>query len=110
LVKELQGLPRSAPRWADLATAHPEFFRVKAEKENPISLVARHVTPKDDKGVRQISPDYVAKLLSLAVELHDREARRAESWHVWLPVLGVMIGGALALLGVWLKSWLGDNR
>jgi hypothetical protein len=104
LAKELQGPPRSADYWSSVAKAHPEFFRVKGDKENPVSLIARHVIPKDDKGIRQLSPDYVSKLMSLAIELHDREATRAKSWHIWLPVFGVLLGGTLALLGSWLKK------
>lgn len=90
--------------WSELAQKHPEFFRVKTDGEHRVSLVARHVIPKDAIGVRQLPPDYTYKLLQLAVELHDREIRRSQSWHIWLPVLGVVLGGCLALLGVWLKA------
>lgn len=114
LVRELQGPPRSAIKWADVGQKHPEFFRVKTDGEHQVSLVARHVIPKDDQGRSQIAPDYVSKLLQLAVELHDREVRRSQSWHVWLPFLGAMLaaalGGALALIGVWLRSKLGVGQ
>jgi hypothetical protein len=40
---ELQGKPSSGDTWTEIACEHPEFFRVKASKENRISLLARHV-------------------------------------------------------------------
>jgi len=109
LASELQGKPRSAPSWPAIAAEHPEFFRVKPDGEHRVSLIARHVAPKIGEVRPALPPDYTSKLLQLAVELHDREVRRDQSWHVWLPVLGVVIGGALALLGVWLKSVIGGG-
>ncbi|MEK6321213.1 MAG: hypothetical protein AABN33_05965 [Acidobacteriota bacterium] len=109
LTSELQGAPRSAKTWPEVAQKHPEFFRVKPDGEHRVSLIARHVTPKDESGRRPFPADYTSKLLQLAVELHDREVRRSQSWHVWLPMLGVVVGGLLALLGVWLKSKLGGS-
>lgn len=107
LSSELQGNPRSAASWPVVAQAHPEFFRVKSDGEHRVSLIARHVTPRDQIGRRPLAPDYTSTLLQLAVELHDREVRRSQSWHVWLPILGVVLGGTLTLAGVWLKSKLG---
>lgn len=109
LTRELQGTPRSAQSWAELAKKHPEFFRVKPDSEHSVSLIARHVTPKNESGRHPFPADYTSKLLQLAVELHDREVRRSQSWHVWLPILGVIVGGVLTLLGVWLKSQLGGG-
>ncbi len=107
LTDELQGVPRSSTSWSDLAREHPEFFRVKPDGEHRVSLIARHVRSRDDEGRRQLPPDYASKLLQLAVELHDREVRRSQSWQVWVPMMGAVVGGLLALLGVWLKSVLG---
>jgi hypothetical protein len=104
LASELQGPPRSANTWPEMARKHPEFFRVKPDGEHRVSLIARHVMPKDEFGRRPFPADYTSKLLELAVELHDREVRRSQDWQVWLPILGVVIGGLLALLGVWLSS------
>jgi hypothetical protein len=107
LASELQGQPRSAESWPVLAAKHPEFFRVKPDGEHRVSLIARHVASREDSHRPTLSPEYTSKLLELAVELHDRQVRRSQSWQVWLPVLGVVLGGALALLGVWLKATLG---
>lgn len=103
LASELQGLPRSSKTWPELAKKHPEFFRVKPDGERRVSLITRHVTPKDQSDHAPLPADYTSKLLELAVELHDREVRRSQSWHVWLPILGVTLGGLLTLLGMWVK-------
>lgn len=109
LASELQGRPRSAASWPDVARAHPEFFRVRPDGEHRVSLIARHATPKEQDGRRPLDPDYTSKLLQLAVELHDREVRRSQTWHVWLPILGVVLGGVLTLAGMWLKSAFGGS-
>jgi len=110
LSSELQGKPRSAASWPRVGQDHPEFFRVKPDGEHRVSLIARHVAPKDQSDRHPLlSPDYTSKLLQLAVELHDREVRRSQSWQAWLPIMGVVLGGALTLAGVWLKSRLGGS-
>jgi hypothetical protein len=109
LTGELQGPPRSASSWTELAQSHPEFFRVRPEGEHRVSLIARHVAPGGAAGRPPIGADYTSKLLELAVELHDREVRRSQAWQAWLPMLGVVVGGLLTLLGVWLKGLLAGD-
>lgn len=107
LRSELQGPPRSAETWPQVAERHPEFFRVRPTGEHRISLVARHVTPKEEGGRPPLDPEYTSRLLNLAVELHDRELRRSQHWHVWVPLIGILIAGVFTLFGVWLRSVLG---
>ena len=109
LRSELQGPPRSAETWADLANAHPEFFRVASTGEHRVSLVARHVASRDDSRLRgPIPPDYASELLRLAVEMHDREIRRSQRWHVWVPLMATVATGVFTLLGIWMGSHLGS--
>ncbi len=54
-----------------------------------------------------MAADYTSKLLQLAVELHDREVRRSQNWHVWVPLIVAITAGTFTLFGVWLKSVLG---
>lgn len=107
LASELQGPPRSAKSWPEIAKRHPEFFRVKPDGEHRVSLIARHVTPRDESGRRPLPADYTSKLLQLAVELHDRELRRSQRWHVWVHLIVALTAGAFTLFGIWLKSVLG---
>lgn len=104
LATELQGPPRSAESWSSLAQLHPEFFRVRPTGENRVSLIIRHVSPRDQGARPPLSPDYTSKLLALAVDLHDREFKRAQAWHIWVPVIATLLGGALALFGVSLRQ------
>lgn len=99
---ELQGGPASDETWTAIALEHPEFFRVNEEKESPISLVARHVTPKNSEGVRELSGDFIGKLLELAVDLHDRQIKLAERWTylipIWVALIGAVATFAFALI------------
>ena len=95
---ELQASPLSADTWAAIATDHPELFRVAADSAYPISLVARHVSPSNDQGERILPIDYTAKLLSLAIELHDRQLKRTRAWELFIPVLVALIAGGFSLL------------
>src|SRR5262249_55404212 len=58
LQEELQGQPKSAREWSDIARAHPEFFRVRPEGNYTVSLIARHVLPKNDVVVRRLSSEF----------------------------------------------------
>jgi hypothetical protein len=100
LASELQGNPRSSSSWRTVAQAHPEFFRVKPDGDHVVSLVARHVMPKEADGRRPLASDYASKLMELAVELHDREISRGAAWRSALQTLmAVIIGGALGIVG-----------
>jgi hypothetical protein len=102
LCSDLQGAPRSANAWTAIAELHPEFFRVKKEKSiSPVSLVARHVLPKDDQGVRQLPSEFVGQLIEAAVNLHDRQVRRDERWTYLVPIwvaLITVVGGIIAII------------
>jgi hypothetical protein len=107
LISELQGNPQSAENWQTIAKEHSEFFRVSDDNKYNISLVARHVLPNiDDSKKPQLSPEYTSKLLELALEFHDREAKRNQNWHVFIPIIVAITAGAFTLLGVLIKSAL----
>ena len=97
LQSELQGIPRSASTWVDVAQAHPEFFRVKPEGEHRLSLVARHVTPKNERDVRHLPPEFIGKLMQAAIDLHDRQIRPDERWAYWVPILVALLAGLFSL-------------
>jgi hypothetical protein len=100
LLSELQGAPKSTSKWTAVATEHPEFFRVKHEGKYPVSLVARHVAPEDENGQPPISLEYMLRLLQTAVELHDRQVRRNQWWHVLVPLLVAFVAGAISIFGI----------
>lgn len=107
LASELQGPARSAKTWAGVAERHPEFFRVRPTGENRISLIARHVSAPTGEGRPPLSPEYTSRLMQLAIEMHDRELRRSQAWHIWMPVIVAVTAGVFTLFGIWLKSVFG---
>lgn len=104
--------PKSTTSWKKIASEHPEFFRVKNPHEltpnspgHDTSLVACHVLPKDET----LPSEYTSTLLRIAIDLHDKAVSRSQSWHVWLPILGVILGGLLPLCGILLTNHLNSR-
>jgi len=106
LTDAMQEPPRSASTWKELAQQHPEFFRVNEQERLGVSLVARHVLPKNDEGKRELPPDFVAMLLKAAIELHDRQLDRAHHWRVYMPIVVGVTTVLGTLFGILLKWWL----
>lgn len=101
LREELQKAPYSADTWTEVASQHPEFFRVRPTGDHVVSLLARHVTPRGENGRLPLSPEHVKELLNAALSIHDRELEQSRHWHVWLPLGGVVVGAVIAwLLGL----------
>lgn len=111
LKEELQRGPDSANSWAELAMEHRELFRVNKDKlvnDGPaISLVARHVTEKNEKDIRQLHPDIAKKLMETAIELHKMQKERADFWKVWIPVIAVLVTG---LINIYVTLSTGDSK
>jgi len=104
LQQELQGLPQSASSWTQVAKEHPEFFRVAPESTHIVSLIARHVLPRDENDRRSPLPEeLVGRLLQSAVELYDRQIRLAERWTYLIPIWVALIGGVFAVITAWVK-------
>jgi len=101
LREELQKEPFSAKTWTEVASQHPEFFRVRPTGEHVVSLLARHVTPRGEDGRAPLSPEHVKELVNVALSIHDRELEQSRHWHVWLPLAGVVVGAMITwLLGI----------
>ena len=104
LQKELQGPPTSSSSWIELAKQHPEFFRADNEANHAISLVARHVLPKDAMGQRHFPPELAGKLLQAAIDIHDRQISRMYEWKIYIPIIVVVTAGIFTLLGALIRS------
>ena len=103
---ELQGKPQSAETWTEVAQAHPEFFRVRTDETLGVSLVARHVLPPKEDGNRALPPEFVGRLLTAAIDLHDRQVKLAERWIYLVPLWVAFIVGLFSLVAIWLKKIL----
>ena len=110
LREELQGNPRSAGNWREIAEQHPEFFRVRETGTHQVSLVARHVLPKNKEGTRELPSDFVGKLLQAAIEIHDRQLDRAQHWKSYVPIVVAITAGLFTIFGIFLKSWLSNGN
>ena len=106
LASELQGPPKSASTWTDVARMHPEFFRVRPESTHAVSLLSRHVLPKDEQGIRRLPSDFVGQLIAAAVDLYDRQVKRSERWTYLVPIWVALLVGIFGLLGAFVKAVL----
>lgn len=107
VTEELQGRPKSSDSWLKIAREHPEFFRVSGSGTHNLSLVARHVQPRDGEDNRApLSADFVGKLLQAAIELHDREMDRKNHWKAYIPIVVAVTAGLFTFIGIFLKTWL----
>jgi hypothetical protein len=106
MTKELQGSPSSAANWFDVAKEHREFFRVNPQVEHGLSLVARHVLPKEGDKRPPLSPEFAAALLQTAITIHDRQTSAAERWKSYVPLWAALIGGVFGTLSTLATLWL----
>lgn len=104
--RELQGAPSSSNSWIAVAQDHPEFFRVATQGEHALSLVARHVVAKDERGVHVLPSDFTYRLLQTAIDLHDREVSRAERWKAFMPLWTALAATILTLFATLATQWL----
>jgi hypothetical protein len=109
--KELVLAPSSATNVTVLAQEHPEFFRVNNAREHSISLLARHVQPKDPTQDTRLplTAEFTRMLIETAVDLHDRQIAAAEWWKTWIPLASALaaavIASATTLFTLWLNGW-----
>ncbi|MBS0367743.1 MAG: hypothetical protein JSS57_00940 [Proteobacteria bacterium] len=105
LLLELKRPPTETSSWIALAKEHPEFFRVREEqvKTTHVSLIARNaqqsIVDDDGDSVKPLlTTDVANKLMELAVELHDKEARRKDFWRtVVIPIVVGVIAATAAV-------------
>jgi hypothetical protein len=101
---DLQGSPTSAATWTDLACQHPEFFRVRPDGDNRVSLIARHVLQEDATGRRPALPhDFLYELMRTALAIRDRQIAWSERWSRRLTVAAAIIAAVAATWGVILQ-------
>ena len=102
LRSELQGDPKSGVTWKEIAGEHPEFFRTSDSGSYKVSLVCRHVLPRNESGHKENpSSDFIVKLLETAINLHDRDVSRQRYWHAYIPI----IVSVITVLGAFLSGW-----
>ncbi len=97
--------PTSGNTWIQIASEHPELFRVRPESDRTkrASLISRYVLKYEEhidypKGKRPpLDPNLVTKLIDTAIELHDRQLQRKERWKVVIPMIVAIIAALAAI-------------
>lgn len=92
----LQGPPRSADAWVQVAAQHPEFFRVDATKDHPVTLLARFARAGEHPERAPIDAEHLSALMATAAQLHERDITQVNRWHVWVPVVASAIAAFFA--------------
>lgn len=87
IAKALNTIPGSAKSWTEIALEHGELFRVNQQNVNSIALVVRHAQEAPNGESSPCSNEQLSKLLSLAIDIHDRAMSRSQRWQVWVPVV-----------------------
>ena len=111
LQKQLTDKPTSeATTWIDIAKNHREFFRVRpADKENTeqnVALIWRHALSKEKTDEsNSLSPESTAKLLEIAVSMHDREITRSQRFAYLVPIAVAILGGLGTILLLMIKIY-----
>ncbi len=111
LSKQIRGKPTSeATSWTSLAESHREFFRVRPTEDGnsqiDVALIWRHALPKEETGERSpLSPESTAKLLEIAVSLHDREITRSQRFAYLVPIAVTILGGLGTILFLVIKIY-----
>ncbi len=104
LSEQLRGKPTSeATSWTSLAESHREFFRVRPPENGnsqiDVALIWRHALSKGKAGERSpLSPESTAKLLEIAVSLHDRDIMRSQRFAYLIPIAVIILGGLGTIL------------
>lgn len=93
LNKTLNGKPKSAKEWFDVAQEHPEFFKFNTEG-NAIVLLIRFLNRTTEENQEKYPPltiDQAQKLVDQAILLHDKQISRFQRNSFLIPILTAII-------------------
>jgi len=108
LRNQLRRPPLTAETWIEIGQQHPEFFRVleankHSSNQETVTLITRFVqegippeNPEEPGLSPSLKPEITAKLLDLAIQLHDREIQRRDRWKIVIvpTIVAVIAAGA----------------
>src|SRR3569832_2492592 len=110
MLTDLRRAPLAADTWIEIGHQHPELFRILEGERHPsnkatVTLIARFVqepiapsAPSELPKSPPLNPAQTAKLMDLAIQLHDREVQRRDRWKsVIIPM--AVAGGAAGAAG-----------
>ena len=105
----------SAKNWIEVASKHPEFFRVRPEQDRTkrTALISRHVLVyemhENEKEKRPpLNPDQVSRLIDVAIQMHDKQVARSKRWQTFLPLIGVILVATASIVAALIRSYGGN--
>lgn len=122
LVEELRRPPLTADDWIEIGRQHPELFRVLEGEQHhsgkdTVALIARYVqeplpssNPNEPPRSPPLASGVTAKLMEMAIELHDREFQRRDRWKsVLVPTAVAVIAAAAAIISAVINTRFKDS-
>lgn len=111
LIDDLGSKSRSAESWIEVASSHPEFFRVRPEEDRTkrTALISRYVldfeTRSDGEKKRPpLSSEQVSRLIDVAIQMHDKQLTRKQRWRTFLPLIGVILVATASIVAAIIQS------
>ncbi|REH00045.1 hypothetical protein [Flavobacterium aquicola] len=91
LTKTLNGKPKSAKDWFEIATEHPEFFKFNVAGDSVVLLFRSLVKPDLNDKREPLSIDQTQKLIDQAITLHDKQIARLQKNSFLMPIITAII-------------------
>jgi hypothetical protein len=94
LRRHLNGSPKSANSWFEIAEAHPELFRINSDKKSLVLLVRFLRRTKDGNNVifPPLSIEDTKSLIEQAISLHEKQQNgRFQRNSFYIPVATALI-------------------
>lgn len=94
-------MPCSARSWSALGSEHPEFFRVLPS--GTVTLGYRYYLRTGDTSPPRLSVETLHELVTNALALHERQAKRVEVWKIWVTMLAAVAASVTGIANLFWK-------
>lgn len=91
LEKTLNGKPKSAQDWFEIAKEHPEFFKFNVAGDSVVLLFRSLAKPNSESKREPLSIDQTQKLIDQAISLHDKQILRLQKNSFFIPIITAII-------------------
>ncbi|WP_026109792.1 hypothetical protein [Flavobacterium sp. WG21] len=91
LTTTLNGKPKSAKDWFEIAKEHPEFFKFNLAGDNVVLLFRSLFKPNSDNKRDPLTIDQTQKLIDQAISLHDKQIARLQKNSFLMPIFTAII-------------------
>lgn len=91
LEKTLNGKPKSAKNWSEIAKEHPEFFKFNVAGDSIVLLFRSLVKPDSNDRRPPLTIDQTQKIIDQAISLHDKQIARLQKNNFLIPLFTAVI-------------------